>query len=269
MRKAFFALVVANILYFAWAQWIDVTPSPPVNESLAKLPRLKLLEGFPQAGRATDDGALAAARTVPARCLSVGPFAALEESARAATLLRARGFDPRQRAEEGHASEGFWVYVSGMKSEDEAVRALTALEHNGIKDAVVMPETADAGRRLSLGLYSERTRAERRAEAVRQAGLNAEVAERKFPGTVYWVDLSPQPGMSSVPIQDLFAQGVSSHIAVQPCPASGPPKGGAEGGAAPGGPPLPASGTASAPGVPASAAANTPSGPAEARRKLR
>ena len=83
-----------------------------------------------------------------------------------------------------------------------------------------MPATAETPKRLSLGLFSERTRADRRAQSIRALGLNAEVAERKLPGTIYWVDLAPLPGMGTIPIQDLFAEGVSSRIAVQTCPAA-------------------------------------------------
>jgi hypothetical protein len=72
---------------------------------------------------------------------------------------------------------------------------------------------------LSLGLYSERGRADRRAQAVRAAGLNAEVTERKLPGSVYWVDLVPPAGVTTIPLQDLFAEGVRSRISVQPCPS--------------------------------------------------
>ena len=134
--------------------------------------------------------------------------------------MKQKGFDPKQRAEEGQSSDGYWVYIGGLSSQAETDKALVTLERNGIKDAIVMPETPEAGRRLSLGLYSERTRADRRAQTVNQTGLRAEVGERKIPGALYWVDLAPLPGMNTVPLQDLFAQGVSSHIAVQPCPPS-------------------------------------------------
>jgi hypothetical protein len=55
---------------------------------------------------------------------------------------------------------------------------------------------------------------------VKQAGLKAELADRKLPATLYWVDLAPQPGMNTIPLQDLFAEGVSSRISVQPCPTA-------------------------------------------------
>src|SRR4029077_15983504 len=107
--------------------------------------------------------------------------------------LKPAGFDDRQRPESGPLSAGYWVYVSGLTTQADADRALVTLERNGIKDALVMPD-AEAGRRLSLGLYSERPRAERRAESVRQAGLKAEIAERKLAGTLYWLDVAPPAG---------------------------------------------------------------------------
>jgi hypothetical protein len=221
VRNVFFALVFVNFAYFAWAHWIDAPKPAPVNEAMAKLPQLKMIDEVPPEQR-PKAGAAKPTPSPTAACLSVGPFGDVDNSARAAAILKDKGFDPRQRAEPGTATEGFWVYVSGMKSQAEADRALVTLEHNGIKDALVMPETTDAGRRLSLGLYSEKSRADRRAAAVRLTGLDAQVAERKLPGTLYWVDLNPPPGATSVPIQDLFAEGVSSRIAVQPCPSAQP-----------------------------------------------
>src|SRR5215472_7178998 len=68
-------------------------------------------------------------------CLSVGPFVDLASSAQAAALLKAKGFDPRQRAEQGQVSAGYWVYVGGLASQADADRALVTLERNGITDA--------------------------------------------------------------------------------------------------------------------------------------
>src|SRR5262249_30373453 len=148
-----------------------------------------------QAQRPQPSTAQKMALTQPSACLSVGPFGDIANSAQAAALLSAKGFDPKQRAEAAPTSSGYWVNVSGLKTQADVDKALAALEKSGIKDARVMPETPDTGRRLSLGLYSERNRADRRAQAVRAAGLDAEVAERKLAGTVYWVDLVPPAGM--------------------------------------------------------------------------
>jgi len=219
VRIAFFALVVVNLVYFAWAHWIDTPRPAPTNEAIARLPQLKLADELPPSKQPPPNAARKTALAESTACLSLGPFADIANSAQAAALLRAKGFDPQQRAEAAQTSSGFWVYVGGLKSQAEADKALATLEKSGIKDALVMPETQDTGRRLSLGLYSERGRADRRAQAVRAAGLQAEVAERKLPGTVYWVDLVPPAGTTTIPLSDLFAEGVRSRIAVQPCPA--------------------------------------------------
>ena len=246
MRIVFFALLFLNLAYFAWAHWIDAPRPAPVNEAIAHLPQLKMADELAPAERPPPHDSQKTALSDTTSCLSVGPFVDLTSSGQAAALLKAKGFDPRQRAEQGQVSLGYWVFLGGLASQADADRALVTLERNGIRDAVVMPETADAGRRLSLGLYSERSRAERRDQAVRQAGLGAEIAERKLPGTLYWVDLTPPPGMSTIPLQGLFADGVNSRIAVQPCLPAG---------AAP--PPTAATGPAAT--VPEPATAHNPS----------
>ena len=234
MRIVFFALLFLNLAYFAWAHWIDAPRPAPVNEAIAHLPRLRMADELAPAERPPPHGPQKMALSDTTSCLSVGPFVDLASSAQAAALLKAKGFDPRQRAEQGQVSAGYWVYVSGLAGQATVDRALVTLERSGIKDALVMPENGDAGRRLSLGLYSERSRAERRAQAVRQAGLSAEIAERKLPGTLYWVDLAQPPGMSSISLQGLVADGVNPHVAVQPCqpPASASPTTSATGPAA-------------------------------------
>ena len=47
---------------------------------------------------------------------------------------------------------------------------------------------------VSVGLFSERDRADRRAESVQKLGLHPEVAERKLPATLFWMDVDLPPG---------------------------------------------------------------------------
>ncbi len=148
MRNVFLTLLFADLAYFAWSHWIDKPPPPPVNESIARLPRLKLASEDPPPpprGHAAEKTALTV--SPPPGCLSVGPFGDVDDAARAAALLRGKGFDPRQRAQAGEGS---------------------------------------------------------------------------LPGTLYWLDLVPPAGVSTVPVTDLFAEGVGSRIAVQPCPSVSP-----------------------------------------------
>ena len=247
MRTIFLALVFLNVAYFAWAHWVDSPIRAPAGQ-VAHLAQLRLADELPAGGKPDAATQAKAAQSEAQACFSVGPFADVDNSAKAAALLRAKGFDPRQRAESAEGSVSYGVFVSNLKSDAETDRALVTLEHGGIKDALVMPATAETPKRLSLGLFSERTRADRRAQSIRALGLNAEVAERKLPGTIYWVDLAPLPGMGTIPIQDLFAEGVSSRIAVQTCPAAVHLQTAAASAATP-----PAAGTAPAPQAPVTA----------------
>ena len=221
MRLVFFALLFLNLAYFAWAHWVDAPRPAPVNPTIEQLPRLKLAEELPPAERPQPHTAQKTSLNAIPACLSVGPFGDVASSAQAAALTKAKGFEPRQRTEQGQVSEGYWVYVANL-SQSEADSALAALERNGISDARVMPDNSEARRRLSLGLYSERPRAEKRADAVRQSGLTPAIAERKLPRTLYWVDISPPPDTGAVPLQELIPEGLNSRIAAQPCPAAVP-----------------------------------------------
>jgi len=47
VRNLFFALLFVNLAYFAWSHLVDAPRPPPVNESTARLPRLKLANEGP------------------------------------------------------------------------------------------------------------------------------------------------------------------------------------------------------------------------------
>lgn len=256
MRNTFIALLVVNLVYLAWAYWVDEPRMPPVNEALSRLPRLKLLSEVPAEQRPAINTRTTLSETPG--CMSVGPFGDIAKAAKAAGILTSKGFTPQQRAEESGASEGFWVFVGGLKSEVEADKVRVKLEKSGIRDALVMPPGTDASRRVSLGLFSDRPQAEQRAAAVSRMGYRAEVAERKLPQVLYWIDLTLRPGMTTVPVADLFAEGVDSRLAVQPCSARPPPSATAAAQPANAAPPAPPPPAATAPKLPLSTAPQPP-----------
>lgn len=233
MRIALFALLALNLVYLAWAGWVDTPSAPLVNEAEARLPRLMLASEQPRdaavsptSAGAPPGQAIAALAAQPNgagiassdHCVSVGPFGDLAHAARGAALLRERGFTPRQRAEEGETWQGFWVYVGGLKSAAEEANVLRSLERAGIQDAHAMAETAGE-RRVSIGLFSERARAERRALAVKRLGLAPEITERRQVGTVYWVDLDLGTGERSVPTEGLLSlEETGSRLEIRVCP---------------------------------------------------
>jgi hypothetical protein len=224
VRVAFFVLVFANVAFLAWSKWIDTPASKPTPAPTQNLPRLELASEAKKTADATPAGEVTATRTAAAtaqRCVSLGPFADLTRAARAASILRERGFDSSQRAEEGDTWAGYWVYVGGLETPADETRVLRNLDRAGIKDAHIMPPTTE-GRRISVGLFSERAGADRRARAVKRLGLEPEITERRQAGTAYWVDLHLGTSDRAVPTDGLLTSDEGSRIEVRVCPSSVP-----------------------------------------------
>jgi len=229
VRTAVIILVFVNVVFMAWAHWIDVPPEAAVNQADASLPRLVLAsdtQAQPVAAPAAvaavtgAPSAVATAAEVPPakRCVSVGPFNDLAQQTRAASLLQERGFTPQQRTEASDVRDGYWVYLGGLKSAADEAQALHSLQEAGITDAHAVP-ASDDGRRVSVGLFTERRRAERRARAVQHLGFSPDIVERHRSGTLYWIDLDLGTSDAAVPTEGLAApdQG-ESRIQVRVCP---------------------------------------------------
>ncbi len=115
--------------------------------------------------------------------------------------------------------EGYWVYVSNLRSAADETKVVSSLERAGIKDAHVMPESED-GRRVSVGLFSERDRAEKRAQAVKKLGFTTEITERQQAVSVYWVDLDVGANERSVPTEGLLSfETTGSRLESRVCPS--------------------------------------------------
>jgi hypothetical protein len=229
VRAVFFLLLFANLAFLAWAEWIDAPQSAPSNEAYARLPRLKLIDELPDGARPSSGNARKTALEVPpqtSRCLSIGPFDDQPSATLGGSQLREKGLTPRQRAEKGEISKGFWVYIGGLKTDDDVTQVLRTLQQSHVDDAHLMPDTGDL-HQVSVGLFSERDRADRRAESVQKLGLQPEVAERKLPATVFWMDIDLPPGATAPTAADVTSGGQDSHVEVVPCPSEAPPPDGA------------------------------------------
>lgn len=226
MRVAFFALLLANLLYMGWAEWIDV-PGPPPASPIAGLRPLTLVKELPPDKRAALVKKMALATAPPPQCVSVGPFDDPGIAGKAAALLRAKSFAPQQRAAETLAMRRFWVYLDRFASDAAVTRALRKLERGGIDDAEAMPPES-SGRRISLGLFADREHADARSKLVHRLGFEPTVTERMLPGTVYWLDVTLPSGSTPVPLKEVSdleprpGEG-SSPISVQSCPNAASP----------------------------------------------
>jgi hypothetical protein len=173
-------------------------------------------------GGAAAGPASAALLTNVKRCISVGPFRDVSETAHAASTLRGGGYDPRQRVAEGEVWAGVWVYLSippGRSSE----QMLAKLKAAGIEDALEMPGPNE-GSVISLGLYGDQKRAQTRVAQAQALGFNPGIADRKRTGDVYWIDIDLKPTDSVLKPSDLQSEtGRIQRLEVKGCPSAGAP----------------------------------------------
>lgn len=219
MRTLCLLLILANVLYFTWSQMINVQPSglerkgsKPVEPSMRIVLAREMQEANPQEpsveqirdvqppaveplGKERSPApSVAAAQGDALSCTSVGPFADLPQASQAQAALRAAGFQPRQRMEQGELWAGYWVSVQGLATREAAESALRMLSGSGINDVYLMPGS-DPPNVLSLGVFSDYQRAQRRVDEVHALGLTARIDDRKRAGSVYWIDVDlHEPG---------------------------------------------------------------------------
>lgn len=175
-------LLLGNVAFFAWSQWI-ARPAGQGAVPASTAPRLVLASEAPTAAP------LPSLQLEPGvSCVSLGPFVDLTDAARASAGLREAGLEPRQRATDGPVWAGYWVSLPGIAERREAAQVVEQLRKSGLGDAYAMP-SEEGGMTVSLGLFSERPRALRRADEVRSLGFEPVVSERRRAGTVFWIDV--------------------------------------------------------------------------------
>jgi hypothetical protein len=238
-------LALANAGYFLWTRGIghreDAGPQTPAAT-------LKLTSEVPGSQRgaaaAADDDQASSSGTVGAgggiatpgvaapspgsaalltnvkRCISVGPFRDVSETAHAASTLRSGGYDPRQRVAEGEVWAGVWVYLPIPPSRS-GEQMLSKLKAAGVEDALEMPGPGESSV-ISLGLYGDQKRAQTRVAQAQALGFNPSIADRKRTGDVYWIDIDLKPTDSVLRPSDLQSEtGHIQRLEVKACPSAG------------------------------------------------
>jgi cell division septation protein DedD len=235
MRALALLLIVANLGYLAWALLID-TPSdlPPAAASLDTSPRLVLAsERVPEPIPANKKPAtrVAAKPATPAteslqdatgkKCVSVGPFQDLPTVVEASAILKGAGFDSHQRLEQGELWVGHWVSIAGFATHEQAQNAVDRLKSKGVDDAYILPG-ADPPNVISLGVFKEHDRAQRRLNEARSIGFDATIADRTRAGSVYWVDVDLKDSKQTVDTSILSSQpGKIIRLELRSCAQSG------------------------------------------------
>ena len=219
MRALALLLIVANLGYLGWALLIDAPAEPlSVTSSTDSSPRLILAServSEPSAPVAKKTPARVASKsTAPAdspresgaeKCVSVGPFQDLSTVVQASAILKGVGFDSRQRLEQGELWVGHWVSISGFNSHEQAQNAIERLKDKGVADAYILPG-GEASNVISLGVFKEHERAQRRMNEAKNLGFDATIADRTRTGSVYWVDVDLKDGKQTLDTSVLASQ---------------------------------------------------------------
>jgi hypothetical protein len=221
MRTLVILLLFLNLAFAAWALLIDRPVYPPAARDISHLPKL-LLASEPEAGAAAASGPQAAGAAVATgHCVTVGPFPDLNGSAAASELLKTRGFTPVQRDEPGEDLIAYWVYLD-VPSDAEATRVLQKLHAGNIADARIMPATSVSTRRVSVGLFTEHSGAERRSKQVKALGLAPVISEEHQSQATYWVNINLTTPDQSVSTEGLLPSAVDgAHLEIRDCPVPG------------------------------------------------
>ena len=245
MRGLFLTLLSANLAVFAWGQWLAPRDASGSGSAPAlEVPRIMLASEAPapaSAGPAADaaggvsaEAATAGGEGAPdaagpgaapvagsgvgdnpaeaARCVSVGPMVNLDAAAKVTGILVDSGYTPRQRPADGQVPDGFVVLVGDLATAADQARVQRILTRGGLTDAATLTDRSA----VSVGVFSQRNRAERRAEVVRKIGLTPVIEDRQRAGTVYWVDidLKSEAGSDSIDAMKLSDSGLQ----IVPCP---------------------------------------------------
>jgi hypothetical protein len=202
VRDALLVLLLVNLAFFAWAQWLSPKePALPVSPRV-QAPALQLAA---ERGPVTRTGD---------RCVTVGPFATNEAAARARATLTDSGYRSVPREEQSRAIDGYWVFLEAPSTAAAEKRLFERLRRGGITDAQAMGEGEN--RRISLGVFSEEARAYAQSERVAKLQMLPQIEARESGGTAIWLDL--QLKSDAPPLEGQKFPAGDTELEFRPCP---------------------------------------------------
>jgi hypothetical protein len=203
VRVAFFLLLLINLAFFAWAQWLA-----PKEERLPVSPKVEAaqLRLVAESSPAVADGS----------CVTVGPFASDELAARARQTLTDTGYSSVPREVTTSVPDGFWVYLESPPTEAGERRLLERLRRGGVNDAQAVGEIG--ARRISLGVFYEESRAFAQSEKVARLGLLPQIVGREKASSAIWLDLTLKSG--ATPLEGQKFKAGDAELEFRPCPGA-------------------------------------------------
>jgi len=204
-------LLFANVAVYAYLHLVADAPVPP---ALASRPSAMRLAGEP---------ALPVPNAPPA-CRSIGPLHDADVAQLVADWLKSANRSATQRSLEATAPSAYWV-IATRKNSTLAARLVQQLRSAGIADVeVVPPDTPDGETRVSLGVYADRARAERRILDLKGYALSTTIVEQPRRVMQWWLDVAREADGTFVDLAALVrAVPGAAGATLAPCVLSVPP----------------------------------------------
>jgi hypothetical protein len=208
VRRLLLALLLLNIAFFGYTRFA-AEQAPGTAEAPAPIPRLVLLSELKMPPGPS--------------CLSVGPFSDRGVAEQVGGWLRGAHHLSRARSVEVDGPPTYWVALT-TKTLQQAARISMRLKAAGLSDIEVTPPgTNQTAATVSLGVYSERARAERRVSDLRALAVNASITEQQHKVMQWWLDVPQRAGDPPLDPGALHkAVPAAAGAAVTPCPAPAP-----------------------------------------------
>jgi hypothetical protein len=219
MRWIFFTLLVANIATFSYLYFVPQGHRPSlvnarlvdtpvdsagvaslvlVNEQASKQQpiesirlkrRAKQVVGLPVVVGSVDDSAVEVDTRPTSRslCTLVGAFSGQSKADYFVEKLAVWGVEAKVKNLLVSTTVGFWLYLPPLASRKELLRRLSELQRQGV-DSYVIPDGRLANG-ISLGLFSEETRAESLKNSIAKLGYQPEIAEVPREKREVWIFL--------------------------------------------------------------------------------
>ena len=177
MRTLFLTLVLANLAFFAWWQFLapPETGADPTPLARQIEPQgLRIVTVAEDAAPAAPKPAAAAAAQ-PAACLEWGSFT-LTDAPRAEKALEPLALGPRLGQRRVEESAGWWVYIPPQGGRQAALKRAGVLKGLGVEDYFVVQEEGPTRWAVSLGVFRTEAAAQARLAALRERGVRNALA---------------------------------------------------------------------------------------------
>jgi hypothetical protein len=186
MRTVFLLLVLANLAFFAWTNFVadlDTQSDPrPLARQVAP-EKLRILPPEPAAKAGAPVASKPAAEAGPARiaCLEWGGFSAADAT-RAGEALAPLSLGNRISQRQVDDTANWWVYIPPRANKQDAQKKVGELKARGVDEYFIVQDEGPFQYALSLGVFKTEAAAQSRLEALRAKDVRtALVGKRETP----------------------------------------------------------------------------------------